>query len=415
MEKGMDRYHRPEPARSQTPRRWVRALLLAAAVAGAGIGAGLSVPGSALAQDSGRSMSVPIAASAPERYVVKPGDTLWDISAMYLQDPWYWPEIWYVNPNIANPHLIYPGDVLYFSYVDGKPRVSLERAGTVRLSPEVRTSPLDSAIRAIPYDLLMDFAGRPQLLDKDQVKNAPYVVGMRDRHLIGSDHNEVYGRGLENPAPGSRFNIINVGKELRDPDDGDLLGYMAHFAGLGEVVANTGAVIPGRDSLFRTKQDEDLAHIKVVQVGREIVQGDKLFPATVDVGPDFTISLPKDDALLGQVLAVVDGVAVAGRYQVVAINRGRKHGLEPGNAVGVFYRGEEVRDRYNGSDWRRWTASYDKVRLPDERSATALVFQVYDRMSYALIMESSQPLHVGDFIAHPQRGHRDSGNIVYLR
>ena len=102
----MDRYL-PESPRTQTPRGWVRALVLAAAVVGAGVGAGVAVPGSALAQaDSGRSMSVPVAATAPERYVVKRGDTLWGISAMYLQDPWYWPEIWYVNPNIANPHLM---------------------------------------------------------------------------------------------------------------------------------------------------------------------------------------------------------------------------------------------------------------------------------------------------------------------
>ena len=412
----MDRYLRPESSTSQKPRGWVRAVVLAAAVAGAGVGSGIALPGSALAQaDPARSMSVPIAETAPERYTVKRGDTLWDISAMYLQDPWYWPEIWYVNPNIANPHLIYPGDVLYFSYVDGKPRVSLERSGTARLSPEVRTSPLDGAIRAIPYDLLMDFVGRPRLLDKYQIKNAPYVVGMRDRHIVGTEHNEIYGRGLEKPAPGTRYNVINVGREMRDPDDGDVLGYMGNFAGVGEVVQTTGAVIPGKDSVFSMKRDEELVHIKVLEAGREILQGDKLFAATVDVGEDFVISLPKNEGVLGQIVAVVDGVSVAGRYQVVAINRGKKHGVEPGNALGVFYRGEEVHDRYDRLDWTRFTANYDKVRLPDERSATVLAFQVYERMSYALVVESSQTLHVGDFIAHPLYGHRDAGNVVYMR
>jgi LysM domain len=177
----------------------MRALLLAIAVTG--IGAGTAIPPAALAQaEAGRSMSVPISPTAPERYVVKKGDTLWDISGMYLNDPWYWPEIWYVNPAIANPHLIFPGDVLYFSYVDGKPRVSLEPVSAARLSPEVRTSDLDGAIRAIPYDLLMDFVGRPSLLDRDQVRNSPYIVGMRNRHIVGSTANEVYGRGLDKPA-----------------------------------------------------------------------------------------------------------------------------------------------------------------------------------------------------------------------
>ncbi len=121
---------------------------------------------------------------------------------MYLKDPWFWPEIWHVNPSIQNPHLIYPGDVLYFSYVDGKPRVSLEAASAMRLSPEVRTSPLTGAIRAIPYELLMDFVGRPSLLTRDDVKNQPYVVGMRDRHIVGSTANEVYARGLGEPGRG---------------------------------------------------------------------------------------------------------------------------------------------------------------------------------------------------------------------
>ena len=413
----MDRYLRPESSSLRRPRGWMRALVLGAAIAGSGLAAGLGAPTEALAQaDPGRSMSVPVAPDAPERYTVKRGDTLWDISALYLRDPWFWPEIWHVNPEIANPHLIYPGDVLYFSYVDGRPRVSLERAGAVRLSPQVRTSPLDGAVRAIPYDVLMDFAGRPRLLDREQIRSAPYVVGMRDRHIVGTEHNEVYGRGLEAPAAGTRYNIVNVGRELRDPDDGDVLGYVGNFAGVGEVMTDTGAVIPGKRSMFggTGRSGADLAHIKVVQAGREILQGDKLLPATVDVGADFVISLPSSEDVLGQIIAVVDGVSVAGRYQVVAINRGKKHGVAPGNALGVFYRGELVNDRFDRVDWKRWTTRYDKVRLPDERSATVLAFQVYDRMSYALVMESSQTLRVGDFIAHPLHGHRDAGNAAYL-
>ncbi len=410
----MQRNPRAETSMAMPPRGWLRAIVLAAALAGAGIGSGV-VPVTAQAKaDSDRSMSVPIAADAPERYVVKRGDTLWDISAMYLEDPWYWPEIWYVNPSIANPHLIYPGDVLYFSYVDGKPRVSLERAATVRLSPEVRSSPLDGAIRAIPYDVLMNFAGRPSLLEKDQVKQAPYVVGMRDRHIVGTELNEVYGRGLVKPAPGSRYSIINVGEELRDPDDGDLLGYMGHFAGVGEVLANTGAVVPGKESIFDMKREEELAHLRLSEVSREVMQGDKLFPAAVEVGEDFVISLPKDAQVLGQVVAIVDGVHVGGKYQVVAINRGKKHGLQPGNALGVFHRGEQIRDRYDRTNWSAWTANYDKVRLPDERSATIMVFKVYGRMSYGLVMESSQVVRRGDFIAHPLYGHRDAARSAYL-
>jgi len=396
------------------PRPWMRALLLAVAVAG--LGAGTTVPEVALAQATAdRSMSVPISPNAPERYVVQKGDTLWDISGMYLKDPWFWPEIWHVNPSIQNPHLIYPGDVLYFSYVDGKPRVSLEAASAMRLSPEVRTSPLTGAIRAIPYELLMDFVGRPSLLTTDDVKNQPYVVGMRDRHIVGSTANEVYARGLGQPAEGTRYNIVGVGEKLYDPDDGDLLGYIGHYAGTTSVIQSTGAVVPGSDSVRRMRREEPLTHMRVVEVGREILQGDKVFPVQADVGADFVPSPPSNEAILGQIIAVVDGVHAAGKYQVVAINRGKQHGLAPGNALGVFYRGELIRDRFDRESWSAFTANYEKVRLPDERSATILLFTVKDRMSYGLVVQSSQVINRGDFVAHPQYGHKEGGSTDFTR
>jgi hypothetical protein len=351
----------------------------------------------------------------PDTYTVKKGDTLWDISGMFLKNPWYWPEIWQANPQIANPHLIYPGDVLYFSYVDGKPRVSLEQAGALRLSPEVRSSPLAGAIRAIPYDLLMEFVGRPSLLSKDDLRNQPYVVGMRDRHIVGSTANEVYVRDLGDPAAGTRYNIIAVGDKLIDPDDGDLLGYVGHYAGTGSVIQTTGAVVPGDQSVRRMRRDEGLTHMRVVDIGREIMQGDKVFPAQADVGADFVPSLPANPDILGQIVSVVDGVNAAGKYQVVAINRGKQHGLAPGNALGVFYRGEVIRDRYNRESWSAFTANYDKVQLPDERSATIMLFTVKDRMSYGLIMQSSQVVNRGDFVANPQFGHKEGGSTDFTR
>ncbi|MGB5104331.1 MAG: LysM peptidoglycan-binding domain-containing protein [Steroidobacteraceae bacterium] len=402
----MDRNLRITPEVSFRPGHWLRAGAMALAVAGLGLALGTAAPATAQEQASGRAMSVPLAAEAPDRYVVKKGDTLWDIAGVFLRDPWYWPEIWYVNPAIANPHLIYPGDVLYLTWVDGKPRVTLERPGSVRLSPQVRSEPLTDAIRAIPYDLLMDFVGRPSLLTKDQVKKRPYVVGIRDRHLIGSDANEIYGRGVENASVDSRYTIVHVGDELRDPDDNDLLGYLGQYAGTARVIDTA-----------RPDQGEDgLTHLRVVETGREILQGDLLFPAAVDYGDDFIVSAPKDTKLDGQIIAVVDGVRVAGRYQVVALNRGKEHGLERGNAVAVFERGEIVRDRSRQTDkWRQLSTNYEKVELPKERSATVLLFQVHERMSYGLVVESTSELRVGDFIKHPDHGHRDVGLAGYSR
>jgi LysM domain len=397
----MDRHPRQNPDRSSARGRRPRTCALALAGACLGLALGASTPSLAQDEASGKSMSVPLAPEAPDTYVVKRGDTLWDISAVFLRDPWYWPEIWYVNPAIQNPHLIYPGDVLHLVYIDGRPRVMVGRAGDVRLSPQVRSQPLTDAVRAIPYDLLMTFVERPSVLTKDDVKDRPYVVGIRDRHIIGSTENEVYGRGLEEPAAGARYTIVNVGEKLRDPDDGDLLGYIGHYAGTAQVIDNTG------------ENRKSLAHMRVVESGREILQGDKLFPAETDIGADFVPSAPSKTDLDGQVIAVVDGVYVAGRYQVLAINRGARDGLVPGNAVGIFARGELVRDRYDqSSTWRSMSTNYQKVRLPTERSGTLLLFKVHDRMSYGLVMESTVDMRVGDFIQHPSVGHRDTGLVA---
>lgn len=403
----MDRNLRAVSSALIDPRAWGRALVLGAVIAGTGLALGLAAPQSVLAAETaGRSMSVPLAPDAPERYVVKKGDTLWDIAGVFLKDPFYWPEIWYVNPNIANPHLIYPGDELYLTYVDGKPRITVDKPGDVRLSPQVRSDPLSSAVRAIPYDLLMNFVGRPQLLDAKDLKTRPYVVGMRDRHIIGSDMNEVYAEKLGNPAVGSRYTIVHPGEELRDPDDGDLLGYLGHYAGTAEVV----------DPQSSTRKDDDITHLAVLETGREILQGDKLFPTKVDIGADFVLSQPTNKQLNGQVIAVVDGVHVAGKYQVLAINRGKRDGLVPGNGVAIFERGELVRNRFErgAMGWRYYSTNYEQVQLPDERSGTILLFSVQDRMSYGLVVESTHLLRVGDFIAHPGTGHRDVGTKDFM-
>ena len=412
----MDRSPRLASTASPSRGKWIRALALAATVAV--LGGGLGVPAASSAADSadvsGTSMSVPLAPNAPATYVVKRGDTLWDIAGVFLSKPWYWPEIWYVNPDIENPHLIYPGDVLHLVYIDGQPRITVASAGATRLSPQVRTQPLSEAIRAIPYDLLMDFVGRPQMLDSKQVKEAPYVIGVRDRHIVGSTENEIYAQDLGRPEAGSRYTVVHVGEELRDPDDGDKLGYIGHYAATTEVIQNSGAVKPGARSIREIKREDELTHLRVLETGREILQGDKLFPQQVEIGADFVPSAPKSEDVIGQVIAVVDGVHVAGRYQVLAINRGKRDGLEPGNVLGVFYRGELVRDRYSRrQDWSAFTATYDRIRMPDERSATIMLFRVYDRMSYALVMESAQVISRGDFIAHPEFGHRDVGIRTY--
>ena len=386
--------------------RWARAISVSLAVAGTCLALGVANPTPATAQEaSGKSMSVPLAPDAPDTYVVKKGDTLWDISGVFLEYPWYWPEIWYVNPQVANPHWIYPGDVLRLVYVDGKPRITVGTAGEVRLSPQVRTDPLAQAIRTVPYDILMNFVQRPSLLTKKQVEKAPYVVGFRDGHIVGANTNEIYAVRLDKPAVGADYTVVHPGAELRDPDDGDLLGYVGHFAATARVITTSDA-----------KHQEPMTHLAVLDSGREIQQGDKVFPAVTKFGDDFILSAPKDTNLNGQVLSIVDGLAVAGRYQVLAINRGARDGLKPGNVVAVYARGLDVADYYSrGRDWTKFTANYDTVTLPNERSGTLLLFTVHERMSYGLVVESKAPVRIGDFIKHPDFGHSESGREDFMR
>ncbi len=392
---------------SPTPASWIRALALATVVAGMGIASGVHAPVMAASPDvSGTSMSVPLAPEAPTQYVVKRGDTLWDIAGVFLRDPWYWPEIWYVNPDIENPHLIYPGDVLHLVYIDGQPRITLQSAGPVRLSPRVRTSPLDEAIRAIPYDLLMTFVGRPQLLEKKDLKKRPYVLGFRDRHIAGTAVDEVYARNLNDAPVGSRYTLVKVGEELRDPDDGDVLGYMGYYSGTAEVI----------DTTRTGRKKEQIAHMDVIDSGREIMQGDRIFPAQPLIGPDFIMNVPENTKLDGSVMGIVDGVWAAGRYQAVALNRGSQHGMEPGHVVSIFERGVKTPDRFSrGTDWSRFTATSERVELPSERNATVMIFQVYDRMSFGLIMESIHAVRIGDKVKHPDHGHRDLSAATSLR
>lgn len=335
---------------------------------------------------------IPLSPDAPEQYVVKPGDTLWDISKVFLREPWYWPEIWHINPQVQNPHLIYPGDTLTLTYVDGAPRLSVSQRGegvngAVRLSPQIRSEPLSKAITAIPYEVIASFMGRPTILDKDQVRTAPYIVGMRGNHMIGAAGNEVYARGLEDASPESRYSIIHVGEAIRDPEDNDVLGYNGLYVGAGPLMAAG-----------------DPAKIMLTESTREALQGDKVFPQDVDVPLDFVPHAPEQE--VDAAIITVQKVTTAGQYQVVAINRGNKDGLEPGNVLAVYQSSGVVRDVYSqgGLDsgrskplWR-WGR---KVQLPDERAGTLMIFKAYEEMSYALIMESQNEIRAGDRARNP--------------
>jgi hypothetical protein len=374
-----------------------RPAIVLSLIAGLTVTTGL-LPVSSTAQDSQRTIAtgsnIPLTADAPNEYTVKTGDTLWDISKVFLRDPWYWPEIWYVNPQVENPHLIYPGDVLKLVYIDGQPRVTVgdrggptESGGGKRLSPQVRREPLSQAITAIPYDVIAGFMGRPTLLDGDQVKSAPYVVALRDGHVIGATGNEIYAKGIGSAAADTRYSVIHVEEKIYDPETRDLLGYSGMYVGSGPV-ATTG----------------DPAKLLLTDSAREALQGDKLFPESVDVNVDFVPHAPASD-VKARVIAVRDHTRM-GQYQVVALNRGQRAGLEPGHVLAISQAGSIVRDTYSKGGMSATTTSTSRgrgkaVQLPDERIGLVMVFKAFDRMSYALVMETSHEIRQGDLAGNP--------------
>ncbi len=327
---------------------------------------------------------IPLAANAPDSYVVKRGDTLWGIAKVFLRDPWYWPEIWQVNPQIQNPHLIYPGDTLRLVFIDGQPQIVLQRGDAVRVAPRVRSEPLEAAITSIPYATVAAFMSKPSVLDREQIKQAPYLLATRDLHVVMSEGDTLYARGFSNPAElGSHYNVVRVGDALIDPDDHRILGYDGIFTGSGHV----------------TRQGDPTTLI-MTESTRESRAGDKLIAGGVDVPLDFIPSAPRMKTN-GRIIAVSDGVSIIGQYEVVVVNRGARDGLAPGNVLGVFDTGPIVRDTDKKGFFNLDRLGAAKVALPSERTGTFMVFKTFDNISYGLIMEATNLIRVGDKVQNP--------------
>ena len=329
--------------------------------------------------------------SAPKSYVVKRGDTLWGISSMFLKDPWLWPEVWYINPQVANPHLIYPGDTLSLAYgADGRPQIRLTQGGSgARLDPRLRTDPIDGAIPTIPYQAIAAFLSRPSLLTPEQVKDAPYVLAFRDQHEIGGTSNELYIRKL-NGSNNTRYSIVHVGPALTDPDDGKVLGYQGMYTGTAMV----------------SKIDGDITKAVLLDSARETLRGDKVLPSDNEVPLNFQPMAPRGN-VKGQIIAVVDGTDLIGQFQIVAINRGQRDGIANGTVLAVDQKGARVADTYAaGASFTRSkqdmnTSFAKRVQLPDERVATVLVFRTFNRMAYALVLGATDTVALHDVVRNP--------------
>ncbi|MEP6884091.1 MAG: LysM peptidoglycan-binding domain-containing protein [Gammaproteobacteria bacterium] len=323
--------------------------------------------------------------NAPDSYVVKRGDTLWGISKVFLRDPWFWPEIWQVNPQIQNPHLIYPGDTLRLVYIDGRPSIMLQRGDFARVLPRIRSQPLEGSVTSIPYETVAAFMSKPSVLSEEQIKSAPYVLATRDLHVAMSDGDTLYARGFTGPVElGTHYNVVHVGEALRDPDDNRIVGYDGVFTGAGHVT-----------------RGGDPVTLIMTESARETLAGDKLFTGGVDVPLDFIPSAPKNKTR-GRIMLVSNGVSIIGQYEVVVINRGVSDGLAPGNVLAIYQAGEVVNDTLNkGFLDSNSRLGSTQVHLPDERSGTFMVFKTFEHLSYGLVMEATNIIKVGDRVENP--------------
>jgi hypothetical protein len=313
----------------------------------------------------------------PDRYVVVKGDTLWDISAMFLRDPWLWPEIWYVNPQIPNPHLIYPGDILTLVYVDGKPQLRVQRGQqTVKLEPRARVESLAQAIPTIPIDAIKQFLTKPLVVTEEQLDTAPYVVSGADEHVVTGAGDRVYVRGIEGTDVGL-FDIFEPGGPLKDPDSGELLGYEAIYVGEGAV-----------------QRFGDPSTLLLTTTAREARVGDRLWPTSIE--PPVTHFTPHapPPGTEGRIISVDGGVREIGQFDIVVINRGTDNGIEVGHIMKIFQTGETIRDTVSGKRG-------DKIKLPDEEAGMLMVFRTFDRVSYALVMKATRAMHINDYVRSP--------------
>ncbi|WP_163577651.1 LysM peptidoglycan-binding domain-containing protein [Halomonas faecis] len=312
---------------------------------------------------------------APERYTVVRGDTLWDIAGRFLHHPWQWPEVWRVNPQIDDPHLIYPGDTIFLYDCNGRPCLGLERGqNVVRLSPEVRRIPPREAIAPIPLESIRHFLRDHRVVDDpENLEELAYVVAGDDRRIISGAGDRLYARG--ELASGSLYGVYRRGERYVDEATGEVLGL--ELESIGQV--------------RRERQEADIAVLQVTSASREIRDDDIVLPLESRELDRELLPRAPDSEIDGQILAVPGGVRFAGRLQVVTLDRGRRDGLAPGHVLAVEQLGEQVADPRTG----------EALRLPGTEAGLAMVFRVYDKLSYALIMRATRSLEVGDRVRNP--------------
>jgi len=327
--------------------------------------------------------------NAPDSYTVKSGDTLWDISKLFLKSPWRWPELWGMNMDqIRNPHLIYPGQVLFLDKSNGRGRLRVgEPVGAGgRLSPRVRASDVNAGIPAINLAQIEPFLNEAVIFEPNALAAAPRIVAAQENRKLLTKGDLAYTRG---DLQGQRnFRVFREPVPLVDPTTREILGYEAVYLGTVELtrradapgtnLADTTAIVPDTFTITSTRQ--------------EITTGDRLAPVPAREFYNHVPRAPEGD-MVGQIVSVYGEAVRAGQNQIVALNRGKRDGLEPGHVLALWTNGRTIVDRTDPKN--------PSVKLPDERHGLLYVFRTFDRMSYALILSVKEPVSAGDRFTAP--------------
>jgi LysM domain len=340
---------------------------------------------------------------APDRYVIVSGDTLWGISTRYTDSPWRWPELWGMNhEQIQNPHLIYPGMVLLLDRARGTLSIAgtaagttpggaarptglagaaLPPSGTVTLAPRVRAESLaKQAIPSIPAAAIEPFLNRPLIVERDGFDKAPTIVATEKDRVVLAEGNTAYVRGISDPKAENWY-VYRRGEPLVDPDSNRILAYEAIYLGTAQLTR------PG-----------DPATVVLTSAVQEVNAGDKLVAAPPLETPSYAPHAP-DKEVNGRVMKIygsVGRVGEAGPLQIITINRGHADGIEVGHVLALYTLGGTVRDVTKSRGARDAL-----IKLPEERAGLSFVFRVFDRVSYALVMNVTRPVSPSDVVRTP--------------
>jgi hypothetical protein len=338
----------------------------------------------------------------PDQYTVTEGDTLWDISGKFLQHPWQWPELWRYNSQIHNPNLIYPGDTVYFSLVNGQPQLRLSSNNNPsdgelnihspcvlheedwkhgrtkfpvsedgKLLPCIRESNLKQAVKLIPTEKIAKFLTSPRVVGANDLNNAPYVVELAGEHLVAGANDRVYVRTITD-LKNLTYTIYRAGETYKNPETGEILGYEAQY------IADATLQQPG-----------DPATLALTKADSEVRIGDRAMPSAAE---DITLNYfprPPAKKINGTIISVPGGVTQIGLYNTVVIDKGIQDGLQAGHELTIYHKGRMALDRLSA-------AKNAMIKLPDEKAGVLMVFRPFERVSYALVMETNQAIHVLD-------------------